>query len=475
MSVRCPACHASAPKPSAAQPASCSSCGAALALARRYVLVGEPPAESGLDVADGAAPLWEGEDLVTQRPVLVRVAPLGEGGRLAREATVLRGLQHARVPRVLDDVEEESVGRALVLSHPGTPPLETALERGLRVDAKGARGFLVELLEILAYLHSLSPPVIHRHVHPRSVRWDGRGAVSLQDFTRATDVRADALADPVLTREGYAPPARAEPVALDLYGAAATTVHLLTRTPPARLEHDDDGRPRFREAANVDESLAAVLDRLLSPGSRDAFPSARAAILALTSRAAPPAGGRAPLAIAAATAALVAMGGAAWVLARQTNPEPVLVVPAPPSPPPPRPPPSTDTPPPPPTPAPPPTPPTSPEPPVTKAPPAPRPSPRQVEDPNERLLRALRRSVNAVRGALEDCATPTDDRLRFTVEVGLDGRIASARARDRRAAAASASCVERVLLGIVTERPRTKPVQAEVTIYLRPSFRVTVF
>lgn len=480
--VRCPACHAPARMPSPEEDAACTLCGGPLLLAKRYALVGDPPVQSAVDIADGAAPLWEGRDLSTGASIRVRLAPLGEAGRLDREATVLRGLQHARIPRVLDEVHEGATGRALILSHPGVPSLESALEQGLRVDARAARTFLLNLLEILAYLHSLSPPVFHRHVHPSSVCWDGKGAVALQDFTRATDVRADTVADPVLAREGYAPESDCDPVAFDLYGAAATTVHLLTRTPPVRLRRDSDGRPRFREAANVDERLAEVLDRLLSPGSRDAFPSGREAIRALLSKAPPtPRGAARGIAAVAGVAVAVATGATVWFLQSEPAPsvvEPVVqpvvqpVVPvAPPSPPPPI---KAEVPPVEPPPAPTPTPP--PQPTRKAAPrPAPKPAKTQQDDEHDRFLQALRRSVSGARSSLEACATRGEDRLRFAVEVGLDGKIVKARPKDQRASPSSSRCAEQVLVGLGVDKARPKPLQAEVTIYLRPSFRVTAF
>ena len=216
LTLFCPACRTASP---AGDGAPCVKCGAPLLLGARYALLGPPPPEAGTDVVDGAAPLWEGRDMRQATRVLIRLAPVTGAARLEREATVLRGLSHPRLPRVLDDLQEPGVGRALVLSHPGVTTLEAATGAGLRVDASAARRFLTSLLETLEHLHVLSPPVIHRSIHPLSVRWDGVGDVFLEDFARATDVKADAHGDPVLARSGYAPNQADDPVALDLFGA----------------------------------------------------------------------------------------------------------------------------------------------------------------------------------------------------------------------------------------------------------------
>src|SRR5690348_8458165 len=97
-SARCPACRAETKLDAAAR--ACPSCGAPLLLGGRYALTGEPPAEAGTDVVDGAAPIWEGIEANSQTRVLIRLAPAESSARLEREAVVLRGLNHPKVPRV---------------------------------------------------------------------------------------------------------------------------------------------------------------------------------------------------------------------------------------------------------------------------------------------------------------------------------------------------------------------------------------
>jgi hypothetical protein len=92
----------------------------------------------------------------------------------------------------------------------------------------------------------------------------------------------------------------------------------------------------------------------------------------------------------------------------------------------------------------------------------------------EHFLAELRKSVGGAQSKLQACAAPSDDRWRFVVEVGLDGRITSARPVDRQAQP-STGCASNVLVGLATEKPRVKPVEAEVTVYLRPSFKVAAF
>lgn len=439
----------------------------------------------GVDTADAAAHLFVGLDLQSGGQVLMRKSALGDVSRIEREARILRGLSVRGVPSFVDDQTLPGVGRALVFTHPGTLPLEAALERGLRTDSAGGERFLRLLLGTLRELHALSPPVFHRNVSPHTVFYEqggssGRSGLTLVDFARATDVNDDAESDPVVARAGYAPAGRTGPVALDLYGAAATTVHLLTRTPLDKLPHDDDGRPRYREAANVSAHLASVLDRMLDVRGRDRFMSAEEALAALET---PPSrksqSNRAPVAAFAALAVVLVSGAGVGFFAFQTSaPRPLVVVVEPESaprasvsdisrPPPPSPEPVAPK-----EPVPPPKP--EPPPPVTRPDKPPHTNPAPPVSADQARIDALRRAIETKRADLLACAHEGDDRWRFAGEATGAGALSSVRARDK-ARVPSTLCAASVLTNVPFANKSGRAFTSEITIYLRPSFRVTVF
>lgn len=477
MHAYCPSCHAENPRPAPGAQMACRVCGCALVLAGRFVLEEPRPAEQGADVADGAAPMWRGRDLDDDRLVTVRLAAPDGAARLDREATVLRGLSYPRVPKVLALEAVEGVGTALVTTRPPGRSLESALHDGLRTDAARARRFLEKALEILVYLHRLSPPVYHRNVEPRALFVEADGGVHLVDFARATDVALDADADRVVARAGHLPPVEATPAQADLYSLAATAVHLLSRTPVERLP-SRDGRPDFRDAVRVDDALARFLERLLFPERRDAFETAEEALAALRAEhqaASTKSGGAKVLPLAfAAVLTLVVGGGAFAFLASRPAPVPGQIekaplppTPAPPSPPPREPAPVVAEP----TPA-------KDEAPIERdEPPKARPDkprPRPAPEPTEHevFLRALKRAVEAKESALLACATDDDERVRFSLTVDTRGTVSSLKAIGGRSPQAT-RCTEQVLSALAAPKTRTKPVTADVWIWFRPSFRVT--
>lgn len=98
------------------------------------------------------------------------------GSLAAHEAGILRGLSHPGIPQVLAQADEY-----ILLSYAeGTSAAELRAMPGFSSD------YAVELVDklcgILGYLHSQSPPVIHRDIKPEHIIIREDGTVSLIDF-----------------------------------------------------------------------------------------------------------------------------------------------------------------------------------------------------------------------------------------------------------------------------------------------------
>lgn len=313
MAIFCPSCLAATTDGARL----CDSCSAPARIGDRYVITRTDVDKSGEDQVDEAAPQYEGLDRRTGKPVTLRIAPLGAEERLERETVVLRGLVSAPVPRVLDVIGVAGVGTALVLSRSSLAPLSRQLRSGLRIDDGAARRLLRAILLGLKQLHRLSPPVFHRNIQVNSVLWDGRDQVELVDFARATDVVEDLTNDPVLARPGYTPPFTATPAQVDIFAAAVTVIHVLARRSPTALPHHANGCLDFREAVVVDDDLELLLERWVSPPTRQSPQTVEDALEQLETCGKPVrAGGaagpgrRAPALVASVVAVALAVTGA---------------------------------------------------------------------------------------------------------------------------------------------------------------------
>jgi hypothetical protein len=280
--VRCVHCHADAPE---AQP-TCPGCGEDPRLEGRYLL---------LDVIGQGATgtLYRAKDNRSGRMVAVKERhPSGEPGAdtlFEREVRVLRELDHPRVPAYVDAftsgrgraarrylVQELVEGRSLA---------EELTTRRYTADEVWA--IVREVAGILAYLHRLSPPVIHRDIKPGNVMRRRDGTLVLVDFGAVRDRAPGTLGGQTVAGTfGFMAPEQfmgeAEPKS-DLYALGALAVALLSREDPATL-HDRLRNFRWEGAVDVPAPLRELLRTMLAED-----PAARPEAAELARAEAPPA------------------------------------------------------------------------------------------------------------------------------------------------------------------------------------------
>mgnify|MGYP000037970609 CR=1 FL=1 len=265
---------------------SCAACGKDPLLDGRYRLQSV--------IGQGAfGTTWRGERVddglvVCLKELLYqRLASFEPEEQFRREAAVLRQLDLPGVPDYVDDFTI-ATGRAvslfLVQELVDGETLADELEHK-RYREEEVLDVLEALLHILADLHTLSPPVVHRDIKPTNVMRRKDGSLVLIDFGAVKDVlnKTRRGGPSVAGTIGFMAPEQltghAEP-ATDLFGAGALAVALLSRRDPADLL-DHAGRLDWKSHVSVSPHVESFLDRLLQP-KIDARPeSAQAALEAL--------------------------------------------------------------------------------------------------------------------------------------------------------------------------------------------------
>ena len=206
-----------------------------------------------------------------------------------REAQVLKVLDHPAIPKYIDyfqvDTERDRYFYIVQTLARGQS-LADLVTVGTRFSEADTRYIAIEILQVLQYLHSLNPPIIHRDIKPQNIIYGDDGHLFLVDFGAVQSVYRNTIAfsSTVVGTFGYMAPeqfrGQAYPTT-DLYGLGATLIHLLTHQNPAdlpqkRLKMD------FRAAIRVSEAFANWLEGLIEPLVEERFESARAALMALS-------------------------------------------------------------------------------------------------------------------------------------------------------------------------------------------------
>ncbi|REG36290.1 serine/threonine-protein kinase [Archangium gephyra] len=162
-----------------------------------------------------------------------------------REARLLRQISHPRIPRFVDSFQEGSgVHTRLYLAQEliqGTSLRDLLRKRRLRDEE--AFEVARQVLDVLRYLHELSPRIVHRDVKPANLVRRDDGAVFLVDFGAARDLFGSGTAGATMVGTfGYMPPEQLGGTldeTCDLYALGASLLHLLSgRTPEEMLASD---------------------------------------------------------------------------------------------------------------------------------------------------------------------------------------------------------------------------------------------
>ncbi|MDQ7826897.1 MAG: serine/threonine-protein kinase [Candidatus Eremiobacteraeota bacterium] len=241
---------------------------------------------AGLIAKGGLSYVYEVEDLVLPRRLALKefsprnldeseIAAVRE--QFAREVKILSALRHPRLPEITDSFTFN--GRdymAMELIEGKT--LEALLgERSDPFPEEEVRGWALEILDILEYLHGQSPPVIYRDIKPQNIIIVPVRGVRFVDFGIAR------LFNPVKEQDtifmgtpGYASPEqfrqRQSDVRSDLYSLGATLHYLLTRRDPGLNPFDFE--PVSLVNAGVSPLFEKVIQKALEIKAENRFQSA---------------------------------------------------------------------------------------------------------------------------------------------------------------------------------------------------------
>ncbi|MBD2311991.1 serine/threonine protein kinase [Desertifilum sp. FACHB-1129] len=241
---------------------------------------------------------WLALDLQTQEFVTVKLLAFSpqmqweELKLFEREAQVLQALDRPQIPRYRDYFSiDQALGGGvpwfgLVQDYIPGHSLQELLEQGQHFSEKQVRQIAIEVLEILIYLHELSPPVLHRDIKPSNLILGEDKRVYLVDFGAVqAQAAVTGVTFTVVGTSGYAPLeqfwGRAVP-ASDLYALGATLIHLLTGVSPAELPQKDS-KIQFADRVSINRNFVNWIETMTEIAVEKRFAQARLALEMLKS------------------------------------------------------------------------------------------------------------------------------------------------------------------------------------------------
>jgi serine/threonine protein kinase len=254
----------------------CEHCGAAMVAGKwRTVRVLSKSALGRTYVAKGS----DDQHVVLKELVFSSVPSPEHIEAFERQGRLLQELSHPQLPKFVDVFREGTGSQArfyLVQEFVEGVSLDDDISQRRSSEVE-ARKVLFELLEVLEYLHTRSPKVIHRDVKPANVIRRTDGTLALVDFDAAREVSFQGTHRATLVGTfGYMPPEQlggTVDATSDLYALGATLIHLLTRRPPHEL-FDELFQLRLGPLANISPGFRHVLERMVHPRRSERFQTA---------------------------------------------------------------------------------------------------------------------------------------------------------------------------------------------------------
>jgi eukaryotic-like serine/threonine-protein kinase len=243
----------------------------------------------------GSGQTFQGSDLQTQQPVAIKILSLRRATDwkaielFEREAKTLAQLNHPAIPKYIDffraEVDREETFCIVQQLAPGKP-LATWLAEGYAFSNKEIQQIAEQILDILIYLQSFAPPIIHRDIKPYNALRTESGIIYLVDFGAVRDSYHQTITggSTLVGTYGYMAPEQFRGravLATDLYGLGATLINLLTGIDPADLPQKNMHLD-FRDRLQTKPVFMNWLERMVEPIPEDRFADARQALQQLT-------------------------------------------------------------------------------------------------------------------------------------------------------------------------------------------------
>lgn len=185
----------------------------------------------------GMSKVWLAKDLNLNKQWAVKEINKASAGyrntvdetKTLREIEIMKSLDHAALPRIVDVIDDEAI-LCVVMDYIQGETLQSVLNMYGPQPESAVVTWMLEVCDILTYLHSQKPPIIYRDIKPSNLMLNYDGHIRIIDFGIAREYKGKGDTMP-LGSEGYASPehfTKNTDVRSDVYTVGSTMYALLT-------------------------------------------------------------------------------------------------------------------------------------------------------------------------------------------------------------------------------------------------------
>lgn len=203
----------------------------------------------------------------------IRVSSAGkkmvEYHSLLQEANVMKGLNHANIPRIVT-IERDGDSVFIVMDYvDGMSIKDWVMSRKSgngRVPLDIAISWMKQICQVMMYLHNRKQPILYRDMKPDNVMIQSDGNIKVLDFGTAVVIKSpDQKIERALGTRGYAAPEQSKrgnvcDLRSDIYGMGKTFYYMLTGISPSQI--DDSKILPIREIdSSIPIGIVKIVDK----------------------------------------------------------------------------------------------------------------------------------------------------------------------------------------------------------------------
>lgn len=190
------------------------------------------------------------------------------------ECTILKNLNHPGIPRIVDIFYEKNFVY-LVEDYIEGKTLFEYIKDKQEIELENMKNIILEISEIIEYLHGLNPPIIYRDLKPSNIIINPSGKVFLVDFGISKFYKVDSDSDTIcMGSSGYAAPEQhglaQSCKQTDIYGMGMVMYFMITGKVPF-----SGAEPLFDENynKNMNNDVIKMIKKCVQPEIKDRYSS----------------------------------------------------------------------------------------------------------------------------------------------------------------------------------------------------------
>lgn len=176
------------------------------------------------------------------------------------EIELMKRLDHPLLPRIVDIIDKKDSLCVVMDYIEGVTLLKVLKMQGPQQQELVAE-WMMEICEVLDYLHHLDPPIIYRDMKPANIMLKPDGSIRVIDFGIARTFKKGLDDTVCLGTKGYASPEHflgKTDVRSDVYTVGVSMYHLLTGKNPAEPPYE------IVPLREVDSTLSSGLEKIIA-------------------------------------------------------------------------------------------------------------------------------------------------------------------------------------------------------------------